>query len=162
MTYYSLFIIVPLVIAFLVKAIIDKKVGRWLIATGALAIAAVLALGANASNLYLSYKYSQETMRGGHSELTPLPSKDGEEKVSSEPTNGGLSKEYITQWSYGIDETWTLMVPNVKGGTSMKSLAETEKAEQMSYDGSLGSLDVRSGGGVVRPAIWLNLESDIF
>lgn len=144
MTYYSLFIIVPLVIAFLVKAIIDKKVGRWLIATGALAIAAVLALGANASNLYLSYKYSQETMRGGHSELTPLPSEDGEEKVSSEPTNGGLSKEYITQWSYGIDETWTLMVPNVKGGTSMKSLAETEKAEQMSYDGSLGSQDAQA------------------
>ncbi len=139
MTYYSLFIIVPLVIAFLVKAIIDKKIGRWIIATGALAIAAVLALGANSSNLYLSYKYSQETMRGGHSELTPLPSKDGGQKVSSEPTNGGLSKEYITQWSYGIDETWTLMVPNVKGGTSMKSLAETEAAEAMSDSGELGA-----------------------
>lgn len=138
MTYYSLFIIVPLVIAFLVKAVIDKKIMQWLIATGSLAIAAALALGANASNLYLSYKYSQETMRGGHSELTPLPSKN-EDKVSSEPTNGGLSKEYITQWSYGIDETWTLMVPNVKGGTSMKSLAETDKAEQLAYDGSLDS-----------------------
>jgi len=136
MTYYSLFIIVPLVIAFLVKAIMDKKLGRWLIATGALAVAAALALGANASNLYLSYKYSHETMRGGHSELTPLPSDD--ESVSSEPTNGGLSKEYITQWSYGVGETWTLMVPNVKGGTSMKSLAETEKAESMSYSGELG------------------------
>lgn len=143
MTYYSLFIIVPLVIAFLVKAIIDKKIGRWLLATGVLAIAAVLALGANASNLYLSYKYSQETMRGGHSELTPLPS-DSKDKVSSEPTNGGLSKEYITQWSYGIDETWTLMVPNVKGGTSMKSLAETEQAEQMSYDGSLDSQEAQA------------------
>ena len=139
MTYYSMFIIVPLVIAFLVKAFIDKKLGRWIIATCSLAIAAALALGANASNLYLSYKYSQETMRGGHSELTPLPSKDGEENVSSEPTNGGLSKEYITQWSYGIDETWTLMVPNVKGGTSMKSLSETEAAEKMSDSGELGA-----------------------
>jgi hypothetical protein len=138
MTYYSLFIIVPLVIAFLVIAIKDKKIGRWCIATVSLAIAAALALGANASNLYLSYKYSQETMRGGHSELTPLPSEDGEQQVSSEPTNGGLSKEYITQWSYGIDETWTLMVPNVKGGTSMKTLADVDGAEDMAADSELG------------------------
>ncbi len=138
MTYYSLFIIVPLAIAFLVKAIIDKKITRWLIATGALAIAAVLALGANASNLYLSYKYSQETMRGGHSELTPLPGEGGENQVSNEPTNGGLSKEYITQWSYGIGETWTLMVPNVKGGTSMKTLADVEGSDEMAADSELG------------------------
>ena len=138
MTYYSLFIIVPLVIAFLIKAIQDKKIGRWCIATCSLAVAALLALGANASNLYMSYKYSQETMRGGHSELTPLPVKDGTGQVSSEPTNGGLSKEYITQWSYGVDETWTLMVPNVKGGTSMKSLAEVDNAEDMSSDSELG------------------------
>ncbi len=140
MTYYSLLIIVPLVIAFLVIAIKDKKIGQWCIATCSLAVAAALALGANASNLYLSYKYSQETMRGGHSELTPLPAKPGEEPaVSSEPTNGGLSKEYITQWSYGIGETWTLMVPNVKGGTSMKSLAEVDGADDMAADSELGT-----------------------
>lgn len=138
MTYYSLFIIVPLVIAFLIIAIKDKKIGRWCIATCSLAVAAALALCANASNLYLSYKYSQETMRGGHSELTPLPSTDGDQQVSSEPTNGGLSKEYITQWSYGIDETWTLMVPNVKGGTSMKSLADVDNAEEIAGDSELG------------------------
>lgn len=138
MTYYSLFIIVPLVIAFLIIAIKDKKIGRWCIATCSLAVAAALALGANASNLYLSYKYSQETMRGGHSELTPLPNTDGDQQVSSEPTNGGLSKEYITQWSYGIDETWTLMVPNVKGGTSMKSLADVDNAEEIAGDSELG------------------------
>ncbi|MBO4721934.1 MAG: YfhO family protein [Muribaculaceae bacterium] len=134
MTYYSLFIIVPLVIAFLVKAIKEKKIGQWGIATACMAVAALLAVGANASNLFLSNKYAKETMRGGHSELTPLPAKDGESKISSEPTNGGLSKEYITQWSYGIGETWTLMVPNVKGGTSMKSLAEVENAADVAAD----------------------------
>ncbi|MBQ3910030.1 MAG: YfhO family protein [Muribaculaceae bacterium] len=138
MTYYSMFIIVPLVIAFLVIAIKDKKIGQWCIATCVLAVAAALALGANASNLYLSYKYSQETMRGGHSELTPLPAKAGEQQVSSEPTNGGLSKEYITQWSYGIGETWTLMVPNVKGGTSMKTLADVDNADEMALGSELG------------------------
>ena len=138
MTYYSLFIIVPLVIAFLVIAIKDKKIGQWCIATASLAVAAALALGANASNLYLSYKYSQETMRGGHSELTPLPDENGAKQVSSEPTNGGLSKEYITQWSYGIDETWTLMVPNVKGGTSMKTLADADNAEDLASESEIG------------------------
>ena len=138
MTYYSMFIIVPLVVAFLVIAIKDKKIGQWCIATCSLAVAAALALGANASNLYLSYKYSQETMRGGHSELTPLPAKDGEQNVSSEPTNGGLSKDYITQWSYGIGETWTLMVPNVKGGTSMKTLADVDGADDMAASSELG------------------------
>ena len=138
MTYYSMFIIVPLVIAFLVIAIKDKKIGQWCIATCSLAVAAALALGANASNLYMSYKYSQETMRGGHSELTPLPNENGEQQVSSEPTNGGLSKEYITQWSYGIGETWTLMVPNVKGGTSMKTLADVDNAEDAAAESELG------------------------
>lgn len=138
MTYYSMFIIVPLVIAFLVIAIKDKKIGQWCIATCSLAVAAALALGANASNLYMSYKYSQETMRGGHSELTPLPNENGDQQVSSEPTNGGLSKEYITQWSYGIDETWTLMVPNVKGGTSMKTLADVDNAEDAAAESELG------------------------
>lgn len=140
MTYYSLLIIVPLVIAFLVIAIKDKKLGQWCIATCSLAVAAALALGANASNLYMSYKYSQETMRGGHSELTPLPAEPGQEPaVSSEPTGGGLSKEYITQWSYGIGETWTLMVPNVKGGSSMKTLADVDGADDMAAESELGT-----------------------
>ena len=77
-------------------------------------------------------------MRGGHSELTPLPNENGDQQVSSEPTNGGLSKEYITQWSYGIDETWTLMVPNVKGGTSMKTLADVDNAEDAAAESELG------------------------
>ncbi len=54
MTYYSMFIVVALVIGFLVKAIIDKKVGRWCIATAALAVAAGLALMANSPNLYMT------------------------------------------------------------------------------------------------------------
>ena len=138
MTYYSMFIIVPLVIAYLIDAIRKKKIMQWGIATACMAVAAVLALGANASNLYLSNKYAKETMRGGHSELTPLPAKDGENQISSEPTNGGLSKEYITQWSYGIGETWTLMVPNVKGGTSMKSLADADDADKLSEKSEYG------------------------
>ena len=146
MTYYSMFLIVALVIAYLVKAIIDKKVGRWCIATAALAVAAVLALAANSPNLYLTYKYAQETMRGGHSELTPK----GEDAVNAKPTKGGLDKDYITQWSYGKGETFTLLIPNVKGGATIKpehggnrmlSLGETKKAEKMVNTGQMNQQD---------------------
>ena len=148
MTYYSMFIIVALVIAYLVQAIIDKQVGRWCIATAALAVAAVLALAANSPNLFMTYKYSQETIRGGHSELTPK----GEEAVNAKPTKGGLDKDYITQWSYGKGETFTLMIPNVKGGATIKpekgdnrmlSLGETKKAEKMVNTGDMSQQDYR-------------------
>ena len=146
MTYYSMFIIVPLVIAYLVKAIIDKKVGRWAIATAALVVAAGLALLANSPNLFMTYKYTQETMRGGHSELTPK----GEDAVNAKPTNGGLDKDYITQWSYGKDETFTLLIPNCKGGATIKpehgdnrmlALSDTKKAEKMANAGELSQED---------------------
>ena len=148
MTYYSMFIIVALVIAYLVKAIKDKQVGRWCIATAALAVAAVLALAANSPNLYLTYKYSQETIRGGHSELTPKAGDD----VNAKPTDGGLDKDYITQWSYGKDETFTLLIPNVKGGATIKpehgdntmlALSNTSKAEKMANTGEMSQQDVQ-------------------
>ncbi len=146
MTYYSMFIIVALVIAFLVKAIIDKKVARWCIATACLAVAAGLALAANSPNLYLTYKYSKETMRGGHSELTPK----GEDAATAKPTKDGLDKDYITQWSYGKDETFTLLIPNCKGGATIKpehgdntmlTLGATKTAEKMVNSGEMSQQD---------------------
>ena len=135
MTYYFAFVIAALAIGYLVEAIREKHIGRWLAATAALLVAAVLALAANAPSLYMSYKYSKETIRGGHSELTT--NADGSQQEIS-ATDGGLDKEYITQWSYGKDETFTLMIPNVKGGATIRpehgdnhfmSLAETSKAQ---------------------------------
>ena len=146
MTYYSMFIIVALVFAFLVKAIIDKKVARWCIATACLAVAAGLALAANSPNLYLTYKYSKETMRGGHSELTPK----GEDAATAKPTKDGLDKDYITQWSYGKDETFTLLIPNCKGGATIKpehgdntmlTLGATKTAEKMVNSGEMNQQD---------------------
>ena len=147
MTYYSMFLIVALVIAYLVKAIIDKQVGRWCIATACLAVAALLALAANSPNLMMTYKYSQETMRGGHSELTPTG-----EDAAAKPTKGGLDKDYITQWSYGKGETFTLLIPNVKGGATIKPehgdnktllLSDTDKAQKMANNGEMSQQDVQ-------------------
>ncbi|MBQ6167287.1 MAG: hypothetical protein IJK41_07690 [Muribaculaceae bacterium] len=148
MTYYSMFLIVALVIGYLVKAILDKQVGRWCIATACLTVAALLALAANSPNLMMTYKYSQETMRGGHSELAST----GEDAASAKPTKGGLDKDYITQWSYGKDETFTLLIPNVKGGATIKPehgenkpllLSDTKKAQTMANNGEMNQQDVQ-------------------
>ena len=148
MTYYSMFLIVPLVIAYLVKAILDRRIARWCIATACLVVAAGLALLANSPNLLMTYKYSQETMRGGHSELTPTD----QEAANAKPTNGGLDKDYITQWSYGKGETFTLLIPNCKGGASIKPehgdnmmlvLSDTPKAQMMADNGDMNQQEMQ-------------------
>ena len=118
MTYYYLFIILLMGVAWLVDAIKEKQMARFLKATGVVALGAAIGVCINLSNLYHTWEYSQESMRG-KSELV--------KQNSSNQTNSGLERDYITQWSYGIGETWTLLVPNTKGGASM-SLSQSEKA----------------------------------
>ena len=118
MTYYYLFIILFMVIAYLVDAIRQHRIKHFLKATAACAIGGLLGICLNISNLYHTWQYSQESMRG-KSELV--------KKNSSNQTNSGLDRDYITQWSYGIGETWTLLVPNTKGGASIP-LSENKTA----------------------------------
>ena len=109
MTYYYLFIILFMVIAYLVQAVREKQITRFLKATLACVIGAALGICINLSNLYHTWQYGQESMRG-KSELV--------KKNTANQTNSGLERDYITQWSYGVGETWTLLIPNAKGGTS--------------------------------------------
>ena len=118
MTYYYMFIILFMVIAYLVDAIRKKQMAHFLKATGICAAGAVIGLCLNISNLYHTWEYSKESMRG-KSELV--------KKNSGNQTDSGLERDYITQWSYGIDETWTLLVPNTKGGASVP-LTQSETA----------------------------------
>lgn len=111
MTYYFLFVIAAIVIAYAVTLHREKAMPQFWKATGTLAVAAALAIGANLPNLYHTQKYSKESMRGGHSELTS-------DNNSSDNTTSGLNKDYITQWSYGKMETVSLLIPNIKGGAS--------------------------------------------
>ena len=119
MSYYFLFLMLFLVIAFFVDALQKKKTIDFFKATGVLLIAGIIGVAANSSNLYHTYEYSKETMRG-KSELTTFHD-------AQNATNDGLERDYITAWSYGIGETWTLLVPNTKGGASVP-LAENERA----------------------------------
>lgn len=120
MTYYFLIPEICIFLAYLVEAVRDKKLVAFAKATGAIAAAAVIAVGINASNLYHTYEYSKETMRG-KSELTKAVNPENQ-------TSDGLERDYITQWSYGIGETWSLLVPNVRGGASDHVLSESETA----------------------------------
>lgn len=129
MTYYFAFVIVGFVVAYLITAIKEKKLKQWGIATGTLAVAAVLALAANSPSLYNTYEYSKETMRGNHSELTAK-----EDAKSTENKTDGLNRDYITQYSYGGAETFTLLIPDVKGGSSQQALSEADEAKNCSSE----------------------------
>lgn len=129
MSYYFGIVIVCLLIAWLWTAVREHKMGRWLAATGCAVGAGVLALAANSASLYNSYEYSKETVRGRSTELTAGTS-DG-------ASDSGMDREAITAWSYGLDETFSLLIPNVKGGATIKpvagenrllSAADTDKA----------------------------------
>ena len=118
MTYYFLFPIFFMIVAYLVEAIREKKICHFLKATAICAVGALIGISLNISNLYHTWQYGQESMRG-KSELV--------KKNSANQTNSGLDRDYITQWSYGIGETWTLLVPNTKGGATIP-LSESKTA----------------------------------
>ena len=111
MTYYFLLPEIMIVLAFLIDAVLKKQIAAFCKATAAVLVAAVLALGLNISNLYHTYEYQKESMRG-KSELVKAT------KVEDQ-TDSGLERSYITAWSYGIDETMTFLIPNYRGGASM-------------------------------------------
>lgn len=110
MTYYYLFIVFFMVIAFLVKAIREKKVPQFIKASIVCIIATAIGIAINASSLYHTWQYQKESMRGKSELVSKTDPKN--------QTSSGLERDYITQWSYGIGETWTLLIPNAKGGAS--------------------------------------------
>ena len=110
MTYYYMFIILFIVLAWLIDSIRQHKVAHFLKALAVCVAGAAIGVCINLSNLYHTWQYSKESMRG-KSELV--------KQNTENQTNSGLERDYITQWSYGIGETWTLLVPNTKGGASV-------------------------------------------
>lgn len=132
MTYYFLFVMAFIAIAYGVQAFRKKSVAAdealaninfnltpksWLKATGVAIVAGLLGVAANLPNLYHTYDYAKHTMRGG-SELTAAASTTNAASTAQQTKGSGLDYDYITQWSYGLGETFTLLVPNFKGGGS--------------------------------------------
>ena len=127
MTYYFLFVMGLMVLAYLIEAVRTKTVRQWVRASACFAVGGILGICINLSNLYHTWQYSKESMRG-KSELTQKT------KDPNDQTSSGLERSYITMWSYGLGETWTLLVPNTKGGASVplsQSKTAMEKANSM-------------------------------
>ncbi len=119
MTYYMFMMIGVCAIA---EVYIHAKDKRWKdlgIGIGVLALSLLLVVGTKASWMKNNTEYLAETMRGGHSELTT--------SNESQTAKSGLDIDYATAWSYDIDETLTLLVPNVKGGSSHYDVGEKSR-----------------------------------
>ena len=125
MTYYYLFIVLAMFIAFVIEGARKKQWQHVLKATGVCLAGAAIGICINMSNLYHTWEYGKESMRG-KSELVKAN--------AANQTSSGLDRDYITQWSYGIDETWTLLVPNAKGGASVPLVQNKTAMEHANND----------------------------
>jgi len=119
-TYYLLMIVIVYGIFKIIEAAISKRWKHFFKATGILLVAALLAVLTFTTNLWSTYDYGKDTMRG-----KPELTKDLNNKSS------GLDKDYITAWSYGVGETWSFLIPNAKGGASgiLGNVNAIQKAE---------------------------------
>lgn len=128
MTYYFLLVMGCMSLAWLWVAIKDKKAGQWAVSTCILIASGLVGVAANSASLYNSLEYSKETVRGKATEIAD----------ANAPVAEGMDKDAITAWSYGLDETWTLLIPNVKGGASLKPEAGQNRMMSVA-DADLGS-----------------------
>ncbi len=141
MTYYFMLLVLVLGVVYLVDAIKKKELKHYFASVGLLLLAVGLGIAANATGLLATKEYADWSTRG-KSELTINP--DGTIKENT----GGLSKEYITQWSYGISESLNLFVPRLFGGASEENLGEDSKSFNYLVDKGLprsSALDFVSG-----------------
>ncbi|NND77492.1 MAG: YfhO family protein [Flavobacteriales bacterium] len=112
-TYYLGIMVLFIIIGYFFQAIKDKTLPTFIKSAGFLAGAAVLALLCNLSLIWTTFEYGAHTTRGT-SELTINPDGSSNEEIRT----SGLNKKYVTDWSYGREETLTFLIPNAKGGAS--------------------------------------------
>ena len=106
-TYYLVLILVVIVIAEFISDIRQKKLLHFVKASLMLVLVAVISVLTFSTKLYANYEFGKETTRG-----KPVLTSNEANQTK------GLERDYITQWSYGKGETWSLMIPNAKGGAS--------------------------------------------
>ncbi len=141
-TYYLMLISGILVITELVGSIREKKLPGFAKATGILLIGAIFAVATNITNLWATYEYGKETIRG-KTELTTEKSN----------RTSGLDKDYATGWSYGVMETFTVLIPNFNGGSSQGALTESSNVYKALKE---NNIDNNQAQNVIRalPLYW--------
>ncbi|WP_274475476.1 YfhO family protein [Mangrovimonas aestuarii] len=123
MTYYLLLLVIVLGIVYLIDAYKKKELNHFFKSVGVLIVAVVLALGMNATNIMATQEYVKESTRG-KSELTI--NSDG----SLKDVTNGLSRDYITEYSYGIVESLNLFIPRFTGGGNHEDVGKDSETYQ--------------------------------
>ena len=119
MTYYLMFFVIIFGIVQLIDAIKNKEIQYFFKSIAILVVAVILAVGVNATSLLATQEYAKHSTRS-KSELTINPDNTPKEVTS------GLSKTYITEYSYGQSETFNLFIPRFKGGTRNEEVKDSE------------------------------------
>jgi len=114
-TYYMGILVLIFGIVQAIEAVKTRQLPRFAIASLLAIVCAGLAVGANYSQFTITSEYSKESMRGG----SELKRQAGEDSVGD-----GLDKEYALRWSYGVGETFTLLIPNFYGGASQSPIGK--------------------------------------
>ena len=123
MTYYFMLLVLVLGAVYLVGAIQRKQLKHFGISVGLLLVAVAIGIGMNTTGLLATKEYADWSTRG-ESALTINP--DGSPKADT----SGLSKEYITQYSYGVAESMNLFVPRLFGGSNSEDLGTKSNTYQ--------------------------------
>ena len=120
-TYYAMICLLVFGIVEFIYSLKNKTVIKFLKTSGLLIIPFVIAIGINFASLYTTYEYGKYSIRG-KSDLTG----------SNKNATSGLDKDYITLWSYGVDETFNLLIPDYKGGSSRPFDRDSETFKALS------------------------------
>jgi hypothetical protein len=127
MTYYFILLLLVFTVYFVVKYIREKNYKPLFISLGVFVVAAVFAVGANATNLMATAEYAQFSTRG-KTELTLSP--EGKKLNNDNP----LDYNYITEYSYGLAESFNLISPRLFGGSNAEKLGR----DSQTYEYLLG------------------------
>jgi len=149
MTYYIFMMIALLWLAELVMHIKEKKIRSFAVATAIFAGATLIGVGTSMANVFYNAEYVKETMRGGHSDIIrDTPQEEGPDKIA-----GGLDISYATQWSYGIDETMSFLIPGFMGGSSNYPLGTDSQLYKTLVKKGIGAKNARDFCNAV-PMYW--------
>lgn len=128
-TYYTAIPVLAVSIAYLVAAIKEGSAKQWVLRSALLLAAAVVGIGPNIGNLWSTYAYTKATMRGGHSDLTPVADSTATAPAAKAE---GLDFDYAMSWSYGVTESLNLFIPNLMGGGAKQDYSSTKTYETLS------------------------------
>ena len=146
MTYYLMFLVIVLGIAYLVDAYKKQMLTHYFKSIGVLVAAVALSIALNATNFLATKEYVKESKRS-KSELTINPDRSPKEVTS------GLDRDYITQFSYGITETFNLFIPRFTGGGNAEDVGK-DSATYEAYR-KLGATTTQAAQEVKRaPTYW--------